>query len=642
MLNRYLALIFAILSVLFILPVTSNSAQRVAVTASGHPSLLCSATDLPKILARLGRKPYENWWASAIQVAKPEPIKRNQVDDQQMENARRARHAAFCYLITGDEAFAEIALDRLNGLPKMEPSQMDGKSHLKLAQTGRDYAEAYDILLPWLQATHPDELGAITEKLRYIGWELREFGPNWYGVHKNNHGIRQFSGLGLVAMALRDDPAYADEASTWLDYAISHCLDHLRYQICDPVEGGFAEGFGYFEYSGEIMWDFFYALKNVTGRDLWGESDIRALHIYAARAQMPTGCRPMFDDASYGYFPLQLFCDAYPDIAGLFAGRYRARQAAWDAGYGELKNDGSRIGPSDDYIMSIIHYDDSVKPVDPQYASLEVLEKAGDAVFRAGDGPEAIYLNMRIEDARATFNGGGHDQADGLSFFLQAYGEDLMLDPGYIKWEERDKVAPSENHNMVTVDNTGPAHLPGNLQIEGFVEVTDWGMEPNPYVEARTGYRGALFTRSIEFVDDKFFIVRDTATSDKSRTFTLNLHGHNNPDAAGSFLMKGHTATWVYGRGKVACFVIAEPTPTSWRVEKDENSFAYGEWTEHNVLRVDVSAKSAKFITVVVPFKKLEAEPVVVAKKDDGCMLMWFDGKTYDICFDRVSDSPQS
>ncbi len=398
-----------------------GSAEEPApLTTSMHPSLLCTGSDLPAIRGRLEREPYKSWWTNAVRLADANYEVDKETEFKQLEYSRRARHAALCYLIKSDERYAGIALRWMVDFPRMEPSEMTGKTHLRLAQTARDFAEAYDMLLPWMKAKHPEERVTIAEELHYVGWELREFGPNWYGVHKNNHGVRQYSGLGLVALALRDDPEYSDEASLWLEYATAQCLSHLRYQICDPDEGGFAEGISYLNYSGAIMWDFFYALKNVTGDNLWAERDIRNLHIYAARTQMPTGCWPMFDDCSYGYFPSQIFCDAYPDSAGLFVHQYMARESAWNDGYGETKVDGYRLRASDDYIMSILHYDDSIEPTPPEYPVLEVLEKAGDAVFRKGDGPEAIYLNFRIEGVRAAFNAAGHDHPDPLSFFLQA------------------------------------------------------------------------------------------------------------------------------------------------------------------------------------------------------------------------------
>ena len=182
----------------------------------GYPS---RSADLDALRSRLEREPYANWWTNATRLANANYVVEKETEFVQLEYARRARHGAFCYLLTGDEVYAGKALRWMKEFPRMEPVEMGGKTHLRLSQTGRDFAEAYDMLLPWIEANHPGDRAAIAEELHFVGWELREFGPNWYGVHKNNHGIRQYSGLGLVAMALRDDPEYADEA------ALRTCID---------------------------------------------------------------------------------------------------------------------------------------------------------------------------------------------------------------------------------------------------------------------------------------------------------------------------------------------------------------------------------------------------------------------------------
>ena len=620
------------LAILLVLSSRGTAQQDQMIASSDtHPSLLCSMNELPLLRKRLERDPYESWWSSAIQVAKPDPIQHKLPEDAQVEYARRARHAAFCYLVSGDEAFAIIALLRLNSLPVIHRQDLTDHAHLKLCKVGCDFAEAYDIILPWLQQKNPGRLQGLTDKLHYIGSELRDYGPNWYRLKKDNHGIRQFSALGLVALALRDDPKYATEATAWLDYAIPNLLDFLRYQVCDPVEGGYAEGFGYLNFSGMIMWDFFYALKNVTGQDLWAQPDIRAMHIWAARAQMPTGCYPMFDDASYGYFPNQIFCDAYPDDAGLFVNQYLARQSAWNAGYGELKNDGRRIGQGDDYILSLIHYDASIAPVAPVYPDPEVLANAGDAIFRPPDGPEAIYLNMRVKNRRATVHAGGHKQPDALSFFLQAYGEDLLLDPGYINWENRGMVAGSDNHNMITIDGVGPTRMPGGKQVEGLVEVTDYGASPEPYVEAMTQYHGANVTRRIEFVDNEFFIVRDTVTSQNQHLYTLNLNGHGGVSKDDVLQPKGEAVSWEWDEAGVRCFVMCDADTAEKAMDAAYNSFAEGEWTTHTAYRLKADAQNIRFITVVVPYKKGADEPSFAWAANGKELTLTFNGKVFTV-----------
>lgn len=267
--------------------------------------------------------------------------------------------------------------------------------------------------------------------------------------------------------------------------------------------------------------------------------------------------------------------------------------------------------------MSILHYDDSVESVPPEYPVLEVLEEAGDAVFRKGDGPEAIYLNMRVEGVRASFNAAGHDNPDPLSFFLQAYGENLLLDPGYIKWEERKKVATADNHNMITVDGNQPRLLLFSSPLEGFVEVVDWGTynDVTPRVEATTTFRGATINRTIEYVNETSFFIHDRITSEKEKTFTLNLHGHAGGECGGTFDMQDgemdvdKIAVWERERAGVKCFISCLSGDADYVVEEDEHSFAYNEWTTHSCVRVSATGRDVEFLTIVIPYKVEEKTP---------------------------------
>ena len=50
-----------------------------------------------------------------------------------------------------------------------------------------------------------------------------------------------------------------------------------------------------------------------------------------------------------------------------------------------------------------------------------------------------------------------HEQPDTGSFTLHAFGERLLLDPGYLTFEQRDLVGKASDHNLILVDGQGPA-----------------------------------------------------------------------------------------------------------------------------------------------------------------------------------------
>ena len=48
-----------------------------------------------------------------------------------------------------------------------------------------------------------------------------------------------------------------------------------------------------------------------------------------------------------------------------------------------------------------------------------------------------------------------HEHADGGSFMLNAFGQRLALDPGYLTFTTQSLVNKPEDHNMVLVDGQG-------------------------------------------------------------------------------------------------------------------------------------------------------------------------------------------
>ena len=49
-----------------------------------------------------------------------------------------------------------------------------------------------------------------------------------------------------------------------------------------------------------------------------------------------------------------------------------------------------------------------------------------------------------------------HEHPDTASYQLHAFGERLLLDPGYLTFETRSEVNKASDHNIVLVNGTGP------------------------------------------------------------------------------------------------------------------------------------------------------------------------------------------
>ena len=109
------------LTLLLLSGISTIGAEDVVVTNDAHPSLLMSTGDFDKVRSRLEREPYSNWWANATRLANANYVVEKETEFVQLEYARRARHGAFCYLLTGDEAYAGKALRWMKEFPRMMP-----------------------------------------------------------------------------------------------------------------------------------------------------------------------------------------------------------------------------------------------------------------------------------------------------------------------------------------------------------------------------------------------------------------------------------------------------------------------------------------------------------------------------------------
>ena len=85
-----------------------------------------------------------------------------------------------------------------------------------------------------------------------------------------------------------------------------------------------------------------------------------------------------------------------------------------------------------------------------------------------------------------------HEHADPGSFLLNAFGERLALDPGYLTFPTRTQVNKPEHHNTVLVDGAGPAdYLQASLQ---------WLTDPQgrPPAEGQATISATLDTPSLD------------------------------------------------------------------------------------------------------------------------------------------------
>ena len=590
------------------------AAQTLA--AEVHPSLLFSAEDIPLLKERIQREPYTTWWQIVLQRARNTPA--TFVDER--AEVRYAKSLAFAWLMTDNAAFAERALEVMQGVAFPPRGGDLGEPHHE-GEVVAQYAVAYDILHSYAAANDPQ---ALQEMRSILGEEADRL---WKGIvigkvglgpfpvkirlhetpHLDNWHIRAYGGLGLAALALSEYNSGEGTPQEWADRALEMVTGSLDFQI-EGRDGGYAEGPFYSRYAADVYLPYLFALKNRTGLDLFAGPKIEKMHEWSLNLRLPNGRRPNIDDGH-----LDDFYGHYLAAVQANGGVYR-----WDWENNERGLYVRQFSEMD----AIALYDDSVPAQEPMHGPSVFMPGAGDAVFRSDWSAAGTYMLLRGENGIAREHGFVHEHPDGTSFVLYAGGEMLALDAGYINFDNHDKVNKGRNHNVVLVDGKGPPRriLPvvgtigdrNDAFIEGF-----FTSAAGDYAEVRAAYRGVELKRRVFFADHRYFIVADEIDAGRRHDYEWRLHGNGGGTSGGTYVRVGNLARWTRDKAELLAFLPEQPGRVA--LESEEiHSFDYRQEQTHAVLRVQQEGVDGRYLAVLYPRTLREAEPTFATASAQG------------------------
>jgi hypothetical protein len=287
----------------------------------------------------------------------------------------------------------------------------------------------------------------------------------------------------------------------------------------------------------------------------------------------------------------------------------------------------------------------------------------------------------RTREGIGQFWGAPHDHADPGSFLVHAFGERLLMDPGYrdYPWTLQWTLNKPSSHNMILVgpdpsdrsgespndpltastDVTGTwATTPGAaVPLDGNATVHDTfdsGFVDTTSVTSRYGApaeSSALVERRFLYLADRYLVVLDDVASPIERTYTWPLHGNGGgvdgerpaqpalsplqrpplgaaalaaeaaPASGGTFAETATGAEWTRPRARITAgmtFGGAERTT--------EVALGYYEQTRsrlgsYDLLRTSITATDASATSVLYPTPTTQAAPTIV-EVDGGAGLL--------------------
>jgi len=501
---------------------------------------------------------------------------------------------------------------------------------------------------------------------------------NWWILRAEvaNHRSKSAAALGIAAIVLNgvdfeaknDDGRY--DPALWIDFALRYSDLTLRDTLLD-YDGGFQEGPTYIRYSGIDHDAFMYSWHRYTGGasydlhwdetiapyyvlhasetyrlpDLWTDEWHQRQLLATILDSRPDGTMPPLDDSTpgssyhYGILVNQSF-----ELAPLF--RWAWERVDYAAGGSVLTEP-----------LLLVTYDDSIAAQSPEDMGMSpsvALPHAGRVVFRSDWSQDAVFGIISCEHGKASahiqtrwgdyFDGAaGHEHPDPGSFLLDAYGEPLALDAGYLGWNDHTKVNTPLNHNIILVDGEGPQMpkftIPDfTLDDEGEMVFLrpemEGGWAPGAdgeawMVHADVTTPGVHFTevfteysvdapltelrRKAVFLADRFLVLFDTMKTNTGdagaeHTYTFQLHGNGGATSGGDFMILEGGGLWSRENARLRAQVISDSAITFTTSEAIHDA---GHWEEltHTALNADIStteSATGRFMAALLPEKLKE------------------------------------
>gem|GEM_PF-2284278 len=581
-----------------------------AVMASAdltRPRILMDAADLPAVRARLGREPYRSLLGSVRARAEgaPPPNAADQADCVQTANvaremlkARASFDLSVLYLferttdpVTGDvvplvgaerEAVGDLARDYLLAMCRESRIKVFTDRDISTSHELLSSAMAYDNLLGGGY-----DFGAngasVVDNLTTLAGEFyshynQPASPNvWImGATKfavNNHRSKGSTALGAAGIVLHDyeapagtDPSGWKDPAAWLDFGLERTDRVLRWTY-GAGDGAYGEGPHYARFTLENLVPFASAWDRISGGatvttaagaevpSLWRHPQFRRFQRWLLDQALPDGTGAPIDDAKSDESGLH-------GVFGPTAQDPGAERWRWETSRTPYATEGN----IDLAAFSIVAFDDSIPPSLPAGSPTAFYVEGGNAMFRSSWGTDAFFVLAQAEHGAAREFGlerdgtgekwsAAHDHADPGAFLLHAFGERLVIDPGYVdfSWSRHFLINKPADHTMVLVDaldqprspidpfkasaHSAPAALwaitsgsptPADGHASWASTLDGASFDAGTAV-ARYGLPAAdaaLVERRFVTVDDRFLVVADDVTSSAPRTLTWPVHGN--------------------------------------------------------------------------------------------------------------------
>ena len=622
-------------------PFDPRSARAWHPEITGHPRLFLGPDDVASVAARkdLAGTPHAALWAriTARAAATPpeQPTDGTYVPSTAVARGEIAENAAFVGLLTGDAAATQVAFDLL-AAPFPDPSYLnvgttfDVGAHYDLTESEAlvAFCTAFDYVAG-TPGVDPTALLAaeqrITQRIDYM--RAICLGPGGCRTlirnERNNHTMKVVGAVGLCAIAVPDRPTAAAD----FNEAVAS-LDWLLNVHQGVPEGGYGEGWNYLNYGSQSYLQLMAAMhrlapgrtwllrhnglvltqvpdqnKVVPHLDLVENLTSRGAFLGMLKATRPDGLTVPVDDANPSAMS-----------AGFLAAMFDDPRFLWNWSKARVNNAASRCATGTFALL-----DPAMAATSPDWARDIFLPEAGFSVLRTTFDPDQLYVHVNHERGPVRNAGFSHEHADNLSVIVHAFGEPLIIDPGYIDYSHHQLVKYATDHNLVLVDGDGPPFFPLDPLVEtqpncdAFLHTFDADPALTTLI-ASTKYADAELARRVVRVDGRFVVLADRMTSAAPREYTWQLNGLAGGDTPNTtFTATDLGGVWARPNARAVVAVLPTVGAATFAQTLEDHQNDGGHKQHVRLTAAATMDTGAGFLTVILPERTDDPAATVVA-----------------------------
>ncbi len=427
------------------------------------------------------------------------------------------------YWLTGDERYAETCVAYLESWMDQNPPKL-----------GINWASSLEVAfrsISWLWALYyfknseklTPAIFLRTAKFLYLNARHLETYLSTY-FSPNTHLTGEALGLFYLGTLL---PEFK-ESSRWRATGLRILTEQLTRQV--KSDGVYFEQSSYYHRYTTDFYIHFSLLLIANGLRLPEELEVKLMGLldHLMYITRPDGTSPLFGDDDGGRL-VKLEQRAANDFrATLSTGAALFQRGDYKFVAGEIAEETLwLLGPKGIAALQ------GVTPIEPTSHS-KAFEAGGYYVMRDGWKPTSNYL--LFDCGPHGVDNCGHAHADALSFEVTANGRPLLVDPGTYTYtgskEMRDWFRSSAAHNTLTIDGESSSVSDGPFSWQSIArcDLLSWITQKRfDFVSAsHDGYRrlgdSVRHTRSILFLKNNYWVLRDQVVSESPRLIELWFH----------------------------------------------------------------------------------------------------------------------